>query len=104
MTDTLFDPPPADPLWGRRQETSRASGRTVDVVGREAEVVNALRILGVGADRSDIQRVLAAEFGLPRELANISRRLTTLERKGVVRRSGVHFGDNGRTTTLWRLV
>ena len=100
---SLFDPGPADQLWRDGQEVSRAAGRTVDVKGREEECLLALRILVAASDTHDIQRVLA-EAGFMRDRNCIARRLTSLQRKGLVARCGVKVGAAGKPTTLWRLL
>lgn len=83
-------------------ETSRVAGKTVDANAREAEVLEALRHLVCAADTHDIRALLLA-YGLDRPTNTISRRLTSLERKGLARRCGVKVGVQGKPTTLWRL-
>ena len=100
---SLFDPGPADQLWRDGQEVSRAAGRTVDVNARETEVVDALRYLVAASDCHDIRRVLLG-FGMDRPTNCLSRRLTSLQRKGLVARCGVKVGAAGKPTTLWRLL
>lgn len=100
MTDgTLFDgmARATDP------PTSHAAARTVDVVGREDEIVQALRWLICASDTADIQRVLR-DHGMDRDRNNIARRITSLCRKGVVRSVGTKVGPHGRATTLYMLT
>lgn len=95
---------PADPMARAKDPaTSKAAARTVDTNARETECVEALRRLVCASDCHDIQRVLA-EYGIQRDRNCIARRLTSLERKGLVRRSGVKQGPRGAHTTLWRLA
>ena len=82
--------------------TSKWAAESVDVNGREAECIQALRWLVTAGSTFDIQRVLA-EYGIGRDRNCISRRLTSLERKGKVLRSGWMVGPYGRQVTLWRL-
>ena len=84
-------------------QTSRDAAESVDTAGREQEVRDALRWLVCGSDTHDIQQVLAAR-GMVRDRNNIARRLTSLERKGVVRRVGVKVGPHGRALTMWALT
>lgn len=95
---------PADPM-ARRDDppTSKAAAKTVETNAREAEVIEALRRLVVASDCHDIQRVLE-EYGLRRDRNCISRRLTSLERKQLVRRAGVKQGAAGKPNVAWRLV
>lgn len=106
MSDTqlsLLDLP-SDPTYRTTDpETSRVAGLTVDVNAREAEVLEAMRYAAVAADTHDLRQVLLA-YGLDRDNNCVARRLTSLERKGLVRRVGVKSGKFGRPTTLWRLV
>ena len=83
--------------------TSKLAAASVDVNGREAEVIQSLRWLTVAGSTFDMQRVLA-EYGIMRDRNCLARRLTSLERKGRVRRSGWAVGPHGRQVTLWRLV
>lgn len=95
---------PADPMARATDpEPVKASARAVDVNAREAEVVEALRLLVVASDTADIQRVLA-ERNMQREKNCISRRLTSLERKGMARRAGAKQLDRGVVRTLWALT
>jgi DNA-binding MarR family transcriptional regulator len=100
MTEpTLWDIP-ADPNYRNDDPpTSKVAGQTVQANAREAEVLSALRKLICASDTHDIQRVLA-DYNLTRERNCISRRLTSLERKGMVRRAGVKDGRR----TLWALT
>ena len=75
----------------------------MDVNARELEVVDALRYLVAASDCHDIRRCLLG-FGLDRPTNCLSRRLTSLELKGLVRRCGVKAGAAGKATTLWRLL
>jgi hypothetical protein len=100
---SLFDAGPADALWRNGQEVSRAAGRLVDVNAREQEVVDALRFLVAASDCHDIRRTLLG-FGFDRPTNCIGRRLTSLERKGLVRKCGTKVGAAGKPTTLWRLL
>lgn len=100
---TLFDMP-ADPLVGREDpETSRVAAATVRRNVREDECVNALRVLVTASTSHDIAGLLAG-YGLNRPSNTISRRLTSLERQGRVRRCGVKTGPYGQPCTLWRLL
>lgn len=100
---SLFDAP-ADPTYRRDgAETSRVAAKTLDPNPRETEVLEALRLLVTASDTHDIQRVLA-EHSIQRDRNCLARRLTSLERKGAVRRAGVKQGPRGANTTLWRLV
>ena len=93
-----------DPMVGAEDpQTSRDAAVSVDTAGREQEVRDALRWLVCGSDTHDIQQVLAAR-GMHRDRNCISRRLTSLERKGVVRRVGVKVGPHGRALTMWSLA
>ena len=93
-----------DPMVGHEDpQTSRDAAVTVDTAGREDEVRQALRWLVCGSDTYDIQQVLAAH-GMPRDRNCISRRLTSMERKGLVRRVGVKVGPHGRALTMWVLT
>jgi DNA-binding MarR family transcriptional regulator len=100
MTEpTLWDIP-ADPNYRNDDPpTSVVAGKAVQTNAREAEVLSALRKLICASDTHDVQRVLA-DYNLTRERNCISRRLTSLERKGMVRRAGVKDGRR----TLWALT
>ena len=100
---TLFDVP-ADPMWRSGQVTSRSSAGTVDVNARESEIVDVLRLAVTSMTVADIQSELHARGIAPRERANISRRLTSLARKGVAERCGVELKAGGRARTTWRLL
>lgn len=82
MTDapTLFDAPSLTPT--------------------QQEVIEALRWLIVPGDTSDIQRALG-EHNIPRATNCIAKRLTELERKGLVERVG-RRAVKGVTRTVWR--
>jgi len=99
LFDTIADPDVRtdDP------PTSKVAAKQLDVNAREAEVTEALRWLVCASDTHDIQRVLA-EHGLRRDRNCVARRLTSLERKGLVRRCGFKDATTGRRTTLWRLA
>lgn len=100
---SLFDAP-ADPNYRTDgAETSRVAAKTLDANPREAECLEALRLLVCAADCHDIAAVLE-QYGLHRQTNTIARRLTSLERKGLVRRAGVKQGAAGKPTTIWRLV
>jgi len=100
---SLFDTVP-DPL-SRRDDppTSTVAGLRLDANAREDEVLQALRWLVCASDTHDIQRVLA-EHTMQRDRNCLARRLTSLERKGLVRRCGFKEATTGRRTTLWRLL
>jgi len=100
---SLFDAP-ADPTFRRTDPpSSKVAGLRLDANAREDEVLQALRWLVCASDTHDIQRVLA-EHSLNRDRNCIARRLTSLERKGLVRRCGYKEATTGRRTTLWRLL
>lgn len=100
---TLFDAP-ADPLYRRDDaETSKVAAKQLDPNPREQECIEALRRLVCAADCHDIRKVLL-EYGLDRPTNTISRRLTSLERRGLVRRAGVKVGPAGKPCTVWRLA
>lgn len=104
MTQLSLLDVPADPTWRSTDpETSRVAGLTVDINAREAEVLEAMRHAVVAADTHDLRRVLLG-YGLDRDSNCIARRLTSLERKGRVRRVGVKTGRFSRPTTLWALT
>lgn len=95
---------PADPLVRRDDpETSRVAAVTVRRNVREDEVRNALRVLVTASTSHDISDLLGT-YGLQRPSNTVSRRLTSLERQGVVRRCGVKTGPYGQPCTLWRLT
>lgn len=99
---SLFDAL-ADPTYRSCDpETSKIAGKTVATNAREDECIEALRRLVCAADTHDIAAVLA-EYGLQRDRNCLARRLTSLERKGRVRRAGVKVGAAGKPTTLWAL-
>jgi hypothetical protein len=83
--------------------TSHLAAASVDLPAREQEVTLALKWLVCASDTHDIQRVLA-EHSMLRDRNNIARRLTTLDRKGIVRAVGTKVGPHGRQTTLWMLT
>lgn len=99
---SLFDAP-ADAMWRSGEITSRAAARSVDTNARERECIEALRRLIVASDCHDIARVLG-EYGLVRPTNTIARRLTSLERKGFVRRSGVKQRAAGKPCATWTLT
>lgn len=95
---------PADPTYrSAGPETSRVAGLTVDVNAREGEVLEAMRHAVVAADTHDLRRILLG-YGLDRPTNTIARRLTSLERKGKVRRVGVKRGPFSKPTTLWGIA
>lgn len=95
---------PADPTYrSDGPETSKVAGKTVQTNAREEECIEALRRLVCAADCHDIRAVLL-EYGLDRPTNTISRRLTSLERRGLVRRAGVKTGPAGKPCTIWRLA
>lgn len=99
----LFEAP-ADPTYRRDgPETSRVAAKTLDPNPREQECLEALRRLVCASDCHDIRAVLL-KYGLDRPTNTISRRLTSLERRGLVRRAGVKIGPAGKPCTIWRLV
>lgn len=94
----------ADPTYrSDGPETSRVAAKTLDPNPREQECIEALRRLVCASDCHAIRAVLL-EYGLDRPTNTISRRLTSLERRGLVRRAGVKVGPAGKPCTLWRLV
>lgn len=103
MQASLFDVP-ADPTFRKSDPaTSKAASRTIATNAREAEVLEAMRGLTVASTAADISAYLKS-YGLPRDQNCVSRRLTSLERAGVVRRCGVKAGASGRACSLWRLA
>ena len=79
----------------RDPETSREAAVSVDVQRKEADVLEALRILGP----STSQRV--AEY-LRCDLAAISPRFAPLSRKGFIKDSGARSENpSGRRAILW---
>lgn len=93
-----------DALWRSDDpDVSVAAALSVDLSAREQEVMQALRWLIAASDTHDIQAVLA-EHSMARDRNCIARRLTSLERRGRVRRGGVKTGVHGRSTTLWMLA
>lgn len=67
----------------------------------QQEVYEALRLLIVAADTTDIQKVLA-EHNIQRQTNTIAKRLCELEAKGLVRRSGRNMTRRGHPTTWSR--
>lgn len=100
---TLFDMLPDPNYRAADPETSKAAGLTVDTNAREAEVLHALRHLVCASDTHDLQAVLE-QYGMQRDRNCIARRLTSLDRKGLVRRAGSKVGAHGKPTTLWALT
>lgn len=96
---------PADPNYRTTDpETSRVAGKMVDRNRREADVLLAMRYASAPVDVHDIETLLA-RYDLCRQKSGwVASRLTSLERKGRVRRCGVKTGRYGRPTTLWALV
>lgn len=95
---------PADPLVRSSDpEPAKVAGKRVKRNVREDEVCEALRWLVCAGDCHDIRAVLL-EHGLDRPTNTISRRLTSLERHGRVRRAGTKVGPAGQPCTLWRLT
>lgn len=83
--------------------TSAAAAATVNFNAREQEVLDALRFLVVASSTHDIQQHLEL-YGIKRDRNCISRRLTTLVRKGVVVDQGEKDGPHGRRVTAYRLA
>lgn len=81
---SLLDAAPAKPLKPSQQE-----------------VMEALRVLIVASDTSAIQEVLASH-NIPREKNCIAKRLTELERLGLVERVGKNHLEHGVARTTWR--
>lgn len=97
---SLFDEPmvrDSDPA------TSRAAAESVNINAREQEIVDALRFLVVASSAYEIQQALNNR-GIARDKNCVSRRLTSLVRKGVVSNQGVKPGPYGRDVTAYRLV
>jgi hypothetical protein len=82
--------------------TSTAAAASVDLNAREQEVVDALRFLVVASSTHDIQQHLE-KYGIKRDRNCISRRLTSLVRRGVVVDQGEKDGPHGRRVTAYRL-
>lgn len=100
---TLFDVP-ADPMVrSTDRETVRAAAVSVNVNQREQEIVTALRFLIVASSAYEIQQYLSRN-NIPRDRNCISRRLTSLVRKGIVTDTGLKPGPYGRDVTAFRLV
>lgn len=102
MTEpTLFGD---DDRFARRSDpaTSHAAAASVDVNHREQEVVDALRGLVVASSAYDIQQHLAS-YGIRRDKNCVSRRLTSLVRKGLVDDRGTKPGPYNRDVTAYRL-
>lgn len=99
LFDSLADPfvRSTDP------ESSKVAAKTLDANPRETEVLEALKRLVTASDTHAIQAVLG-EYGLVRERNTISRRLTSLERKGLVARCGFVMRPGHPPTTRWRLT
>lgn len=101
---TLFELTPPDPLVRTTDpETSKAAAKSVDVNPREREVIDALRLLTVASSAFEIAECMA-NYGLSRDKNCVSRRLTSLTRKGLVDARGVKPGPYGRTVTAYRLA
>lgn len=100
---SLFDAP-ADPMVrSTDRETSRVAAKSVDTNHREREILEALRFLSVASSAYEIQQALN-QYGIPRDKNCISRRLTSLVRKGLVSDQGLKPGPYGRDVTAYRLT
>lgn len=103
LQTSLFDSL-ADPMARTTDpESSKVAAKTLKVNPREDEILQALKRLVVASDTHAIQAVLG-EYGLVRERNTISRRLTSLERKGLVVRCGFVMRPGHPPTTRWRLT
>lgn len=101
---TLFEMHP-DPMWRTSdRETVSAAARSVDVNAREAEVVDAMRLLVVASSAHEIQQCMEKYRLIRRDKNCVSRRLTSLVRKGIVSDQGMKPGPHGRQVTAYRLV
>lgn len=102
VQSSLFDAT-ADPTYRVTDpETSRAAAASVKTNHREREILEALRFLSVASSAYEIQQALN-NYGIPRDKNCISRRLTSLVRKGLVSDQGVKPGPYGRDVTAYRL-
>lgn len=101
---SLFDDMPPDPMVRAADPaTSREAAETVNTNAREREILDALRLLVVASSAYEIQQCLN-NHGLPRDKNCVSRRLTSLVRKGLVDNRGTKPGPYGRDVTAYRLA
>lgn len=100
---SLWGDDPSEPnSRSNDRSTSKKAGESVDLNAREAEVVDALRLLVVASSAHEITACLS-ERGFPRQVNCVGRRLTSLVRKGVVADQGVKPGPYGRDVTAYTL-
>lgn len=100
----LFDAPPSGARHRRTDPaTSKAAARDLPLRARQAEVVEALRWLGVTATADDVRGVLCG-YGLARERNEVASRLSELERLGVCRKVGVRRNAKNKSVATWALV
>lgn len=100
---TLFDAPVDPMVRTTDRATAAAAAKSVKANLREQEIVDALRLLTVASSAYEIQQCLN-NHGLPRDKNCVSRRLTSLVRKGIVVDTGTKPGPYGRDVTAFRLA
>lgn len=104
---TLFDfLEPALPVRSTDPATSRVAARSVDMGARKAEVLNAMRLIGVSCTASQITEVLR-EYGSLMDIGSVRSRLNQLRGDGLVAPVGVRQVPRpvgtGRPEQTWRL-
>lgn len=83
--------------------TSWEAARRLPIRVRQAEVLLALREMGVSACAAQIKGWLLAK-GLLRERNEVASRLSELHRAGLVRKDSVKKGARGRPVQTWTLT
>lgn len=100
---SLWGDEPSEPnVRSTDRDTSKRAGESVDVNAREAEVVDALRHMVVASSAHEITEFLRGR-GFLRDKNCVSRRLTSLVRKGIVGDQGTKPGPYGRDVTAYTL-
>lgn len=107
MSATLFDfLEPALPVRSADPATSRVAAKSVDMGARKAEVLNAMRLIGVSCTASQITEVLR-EYGSRMDIGSVRSRLNQLKDDGRVEKVGVRVVQkpvgSGRPEQTWRL-
>jgi predicted ArsR family transcriptional regulator len=106
---SLFDAPPTAGLSrGDDPATSRAAARSVDLAARKAEVLAAMRYIGVSCTADEITDHLR-RMGVRMDAGAVRSRLNQLRKDdGAVRKVGVRVVPKpvgtGRPSTTWVLA
>jgi hypothetical protein len=106
---TLFDFDEAPlPVRSTDVATARVAAKSVDVAARKAEVLDAMRLIGVSCTASEILGVLR-QYGSRMDIGSVRSRLNQLRRDdGLVRPQGVKTvpkpQGSGRPEQTWVLT